>query len=350
MIQDQDDKFSQALLEVALSQTYTEHLRPLLDLAHQIAKEHFSLKDLIVFSSPLEHFKIAQDRPEGWLRTIYGRKSKGKGNIESAIKEQWQKKNFSKTPTLCTLEGERYHFVPFGKFDDQFIFALSAAKEDDQVIPPVFSKFLQKGLNEIQRWKEVSRFESLIYVDDVTLLFNQRKLIKDIEAAVESYKTSQEDFSVLFIDIDHFKSVNDNHGHLVGTQILADVASVLRGLLRDTDHCYRYGGDEFVILVPNTTPDNAKMIGHRILKTIKGREFKIDTSKLMGRLDDKIANQNKESLITFNLSVSVGVASFPRDAGSAQEILGIADQMMYQAKKSGRGQVCFADEMFKTGS
>jgi diguanylate cyclase (GGDEF)-like protein len=351
MTQKGEEHFIEQLLNLVLNHTNTEQLRPLMHATEEFLQKTLEAKELIVFSAPEDHVKIAKHRPDRWLRTVYGKKDHHLSlGLEDSIRDQWSKKSFPQIPALCQISGESLHFIPFGTFDDQFVFGLVfGIPQNQKPIPALLSKFLQKSLKEIGRWREVSRFESLVYVDDVTLLFNQRKLVIDLENAVEQYKKTGEDFSVLFIDLDHFKNINDGHGHLVGTQILADVASVLRGLLRDTDHCYRYGGDEFVILVPNTNAHNAKMIGERILQTITGRDFIINERELVGRYEP-VDPKHAPSELTFKLSVSVGVASYPTDATNAKEILAIADQMMYQAKKSGRGQVCFAGEMFKTGS
>ena len=116
--------------------------------------------------------------------------------------------------------------------------------------------------------------------------------------------------------------MNDGHGHLVGTQILAELGALLKGVLRKNDLLYRYGGDEFVLIIPGVDKSTAHKIGERILKKVKSKEF-------------GFSKPNKG----FYLTVSIGIALFPENGKSRQEILALADKMMYAAKSSGRGTV-----------
>ena len=135
------------------------------------------------------------------------------------------------------------------------------------------------------------------------------------------------------MDIDHFKKVNDNYGHLVGTKLLESVAKDIKSQLRESDISYRYGGDEFVVILVNSDAVAGKIVGERILQLIKERKYEVDL-------------KNEKKLI--NLSVSIGVAEFPSDAVNSQEILSIADRMMYEAKESGRGLVFNTQDVFKS--
>lgn len=345
------------LLDKFLSYHNDSSLKPLFSICEEFFHDQYHCGSVVIFSAPKDHQEIAKIRPSGWLRLIHGRKKlKELRGIENAVRKNWEHQELALGVGVCTLNQNDYVYMPLGFFDDQFIFALGVMSEkkpwSESEIDGYITAFCQKCLNETSRWREVSRFESLIYIDDVTLLFNQRKLVKDIDLAMKNFQATNEPFAVLFIDIDHFKTVNDNHGHLVGTQLLADVAGVLRNLLRETDLCYRYGGDEFVVLVPDASPENARSIGERILSAITTKPFEIDEAKLFTHLDEGSEDKFKKlrKTLTFNLSVSVGVATCPGDAQGATEILAIADQMMYEAKKSGRGQVCFAGEMFGKGA
>jgi diguanylate cyclase (GGDEF)-like protein len=198
-----------------------------------------------------------------------------------------------------------------------------------------FGKMVTSLNRSNEQLKQYKKMEELVYTDDVTGLFNQRKLNKDLDSALIKHRQIRDKFSILFIDIDHFKSVNDGHGHLVGTKILFDLASLLNCAVRESDYIYRYGGDEFVVLIPNTGPEIAKKIGDRILNTVKSHTF-------------EVKRPGSQDLQEFKLTVSIGVASFPQDAKSREDILEIADQMMYQAKKTGRGRVCFTHDIFDT--
>jgi len=189
----------------------------------------------------------------------------------------------------------------------------------------LFQANIFRFLVEMRRLIKVN---TLIYIDDVTGLFNQRKLLKDLDEMIMRYHETKAEFGIIFIDIDHFKNVNDGHGHMIGTQLLVDLGDVLKNVLRDSDLIYRYGGDEFVIIVPDVSNDMMKTIGERLLHSIRDNVFKVDQQK------------------TFKLSASIGIARFPDDAKKREDILAMADQMMYKAKKSGRGKVCMAGEIF----
>lgn len=275
-----------------------------------------------------------------YMRTLWNRKEaqnymENKSSHDFVVDLLTQKKEYS-------LD-ENIFYLPMGVVDGQFIFGIAPiGKKPPEEVYQYLCEFMERSFKMINKWQEVGKLESLVHVDDVTGLFNQRKMIKDIKQAVENYKLRKEHFVVLFIDIDHFKAVNDGHGHLVGTQILSDVAAMLMGLMRDSDTCYRYGGDEFVMIIPDATGQNGKMIGDRILRTVKNHVFEIDKALLT----KEQRSQYKVGPLQFNISVSIGVAGFPEDAKTEHEILAIADKMMYQAKQSGRGQVCFAGEIF----
>ena len=231
---------------------------------------------------------------------------------------------------------------------EEFIYVLSCGESFEQLYyagVKVKRKVQDKLLNylvtylnttskKFSKFSEADKLKSLVHVDDVTGLYNQRKFLKDIDEQIERFNDQGEMFSVIFIDIDHFKSVNDGHGHLVGTQLLSDVAKVLTRVVRETDLCYRYGGDEFVIVVPTCDSKNAKDVGMRVLNGISNENFYVSEEKGMNGSH------------TFSLSVSVGVATFPEDAKTRVQIISIADKMMYKAKQSGRGKVCSASDMF----
>jgi len=189
------------------------------------------------------------------------------------------------------------------------------------------SKFIENTFYYISKINDLDKLKGLVHIDDVTGLYNQRKLSSDIQSAIQKHSMLGQEFSVLFIDIDHFKNINDKYGHIVGTKLLIEVSKILQDKLRESDLVYRYGGDEFIMIVPNSDVKVAKIIGERILKAISQHAFKIDQA---GEI---------------HISVSIGVAIFPHDARDKEEILNIADVMMYQAKKGGRGRVCHAGEI-----
>lgn len=196
-----------------------------------------------------------------------------------------------------------------------------------------FHQFMSTTLTKIGRYKEADSLKSLVHIDDVTGLYNQRKFLIDIDYGINEYEQLNKPFSLIFVDIDHFKQVNDGHGHLVGSSLLKDVAKILKDTVRDGDSCYRYGGDEFVILIPFSEYVEAQIVAERVLNNIKAEIFTVEEGEGIGDASE------------FKLSVSIGIASFPKDAKTQVDIINMADKMMYKAKQSGRGKICSAAEL-----
>ncbi len=132
------------------------------------------------------------------------------------------------------------------------------------------------------------------------------------------------EFSLLFLDLDHFKRVNDEHGHLVGSKLLGQVGQALRENLRMVDAAFRYGGDEFAILLPQTSKGAALLAARRLMSVFHSRKW--------------LAAEG----VPLSLRASIGIASFPQDAASPQAIVQCADEMMYRVKQSGRDNIAVA--------
>ena len=224
---------------------------------------------------------------------------------------------------------DRFYFII--KRGDGKLSYLVAKNTSEYPVKELLSDYLSNVLKtSLSILTESRRREEIMMIsltDEVTGLFNQRKLIEDLDLYISRYQHEKVDFSLLFIDIDYFKNVNDQYGHVVGSQLLIDMAAVLKTQLRSSDLVYRYGGDEFIVLLPRTDVEVTKKIALRISESVKAAEFIIDTEK------------------KYKLSLSIGVASFPDDAQSAKAIIDFADKMMYLSKKSGRGKVFHVTEV-----
>jgi diguanylate cyclase (GGDEF)-like protein len=169
----------------------------------------------------------------------------------------------------------------------------------------------------------LSRLEQMrqqTFLDDLTGLYNARYLRHCLDKAVQDYREKQETFCVLFIDVDKFKAVNDEHGHLVGSGLLKALGRSLKNLVRTQDSVFRYGGDEFVVILAGTHLARGIQVAERLRKSIEKRVFQIEESSVRATL-------------------SIGVASFPDHAEKLESLLKMADQAMYDAKRKSRNAV-----------
>jgi diguanylate cyclase (GGDEF)-like protein len=192
----------------------------------------------------------------------------------------------------------------------------------DDVFGPHFVNLLRGQREHYMAHLEQGRMRRLALTDEITGLWNQRRLTHDLEENVAQARS----FALLFIDIDFFKNVNDQFGHVHGSQLLIDMAEILRRELRGSDSIYRYGGDEFIVLLPETNLEDSKRTALRLSNAIKANEFRVGD-------------------LPYHLSLSVGLAVYPDDAKTARDLIEFADQMMYMSKKSGRGKVFHVTEV-----
>ena len=176
----------------------------------------------------------------------------------------------------------------------------------------------------IDNARSVERIQELTITDDCTGLYNARHLYKTLEAEVYRSARFSYEFTVLFIDLDHFKQVNDTHGHLIGSKLLAEIGYTIKSHLRLIDYAFRYGGDEFVVLLPQTGKESGLVVARRLLDSFRN-------SKLL-----------KDEGLNLNVRASIGLAAYPDDAKSAHEIIRQADEMMYEVKNSSRDNIAIA--------
>lgn len=161
------------------------------------------------------------------------------------------------------------------------------------------------------------------YLDDLTGLYNQRYLPMVLEHEIERSKRSQKEFSVLFLDIDFFKMVNDSRGHLVGSKLLVEMSRLIKSSVRSCDYGFRYGGDEFLIVLVGTSPENGLKVAERLRAKVEASPFHVDGHNM-------------------KLTVSIGLAGYPQHAQTAQSLIQLADQAMYYGKNKSRNIVFVA--------
>ncbi len=164
---------------------------------------------------------------------------------------------------------------------------------------------------------------NMSYLDELTNLYNQRYLPRVLEHEIDRARREGTEFSLLFLDIDYFKSVNDGRGHLVGSRLLVELGNVLSRQIRSCDYAFRYGGDEFIVLLNGSNAQNAERVAERIRQAVELHSFEIEGQKL-------------------KLTISIGLAAYPQHAQSASELIQLADQAMYFGKRKSRNIVFVA--------
>lgn len=169
----------------------------------------------------------------------------------------------------------------------------------------------------------ISKLENDVVRDPLTGAFNRRFLEETLPTAIASARRTQRPLSALLVDLDHFKRINDTYGHATGDLVLKRVSSLILHSARTGDTVIRYGGEEFLIIVPDTDLDAATKLGERMLDGI--------------RVEDIVLPDGQ----TIRATASIGAATLSMNNGS-DDMVARADQALYAAKKGGRNQVCFA--------
>ena len=164
--------------------------------------------------------------------------------------------------------------------------------------------------------------------DELTGLYNHRHFHERLEQEIARGSRFGSTFSLIMMDIDLFKSYNDIYGHLAGDQVLRRVGHYLASSMRSIDMAFRYGGEEFTIILPEARLDDAFKVAERIRKTV----------------------ESKSNSRSMPITMSVGVANWPNDGVMKEEIIGRADAALYRAKQMGRNRTCISSELVKAGT
>jgi diguanylate cyclase (GGDEF)-like protein/PAS domain S-box-containing protein len=175
------------------------------------------------------------------------------------------------------------------------------------------------GINRdiTERVKERERLDHLAHYDQLTKIPNRYLLLDRITHLIEQSVRNKSTFALLYIDLDNFKSINDAKGHTCGDQLLVETALRLKQSIRKSDTVARIGGDEFVILLENTSDkDDIATMAENLIEVIS-RAFMINGEVL-------------------NISCSIGIATYPSEGSTTDELLAVADKAMYKAKHKGR--------------
>jgi diguanylate cyclase (GGDEF)-like protein len=174
----------------------------------------------------------------------------------------------------------------------------------------------------LERYRFLAVVQRQATVDDLTGLYNHRFLIDSLGQQVALAERLGTPLAILMLDIDHFKALNDSHGHHAGDLALSTFARTVAGNVRRADLTARYGGEEFVVLMPNTTSREAFMVAEKIRLAVAATD--VD-------LPDRVP---------VRMTVSIGVAAYPDDTDNGADLFGLADDALYQAKRMGRDRTC----------
>jgi len=166
-------------------------------------------------------------------------------------------------------------------------------------------------------------FEKTI-VDSLTGVMNRRYLERSIKRLDNLYKRHKISYGIIFIDIDFFKKINDNYGHIVGDFALKSLVERIRTNIRKEDEIYRYGGEEFVVLLIHLDKNEVKEVAEKLRKLVENSEFKYEDGQVI------------------KFTISCGVASLPEDnVKSTKELIDLSDKRLYKAKELGRNRICW---------
>lgn len=182
---------------------------------------------------------------------------------------------------------------------------------------------LVEGFRNRQRREQAERaLDRMARLDDLTALPNRRAFLERLDLEIKRSQRYESSLSLLTIDLDHFKSVNDTYGHAVGDEVLRGVSEILRGECRSTDYPGRIGGEEFVVFLVETDKEQAALAAERIRARVAEKHF--------------FGPERKR----FHVTCSIGIATLSEHTGDTDRLLSVADKRLYEAKAQGRNRVC----------
>jgi len=208
----------------------------------------------------------------------------------------------------------------------------------DMVVKPFRAEELQlrieRALSEqrmrTERKAILEELKCLAITDDLTKLFNARHFYQRMKDEINRSLRYQTPLSLLLLDIDFFKNYNDRYGHLEGNKVLQQIGDTIHTCLRSMDTAYRYGGEEFTVLLPQTSCTEAKTVAHRIKASVAKLHFEPEENETAG------------------ITISIGVTEYhPRD--TPEQFVKRADEAMYQSKANGRNQVSILTPIYEMG-
>jgi len=237
----------------------------------------------------------------------------------------------------CIVHDTHYVCIPFTINHDISLTVSMTSKNADEV------EQMKKNISSVRHYLEAAKpvIESQILMeklkdtslrDGMTGLYNRRFLEEMIDKIMSQADRSNSTYSVMMLDVDFFKMVNDTYGHDIGDKVIVGLSKILKESIREADLAIRYGGEEFVVMLNNATDEGAMHIAKKIHTTFANTAFDVG---------------NSESL---KKTISIGMAKFPTDGDTIWKCIKYADTALYEAKSTGRNKIVeFTPDMFKSG-
>jgi diguanylate cyclase (GGDEF)-like protein len=228
--------------------------------------------------------------------------------------------------SLTALRHGAYDYL-FKPFEDLDLISAAAKRATEKVLLVKENRRLLGQLQkQNQQLEKVNRtLKNLACRDGLTGLYNHRYFQDVLTHEIYRAERNETIFSLIFLDVDHFKKYNDTHGHLAGDKLLRKLSDIFTRGVRKSDIVARYGGEEFVIILPSTSKKNAQIVAEKLRRYIEAFPF-----------------EGRETQPTGKLTISLGIAAYPDDGQQRTLLIQRADEAMYRAKNGGRNRVCVA--------
>jgi len=267
---------------------------------------------------------------DAWTVTIGGLTDQLLRRDEILFVEDTQNIEFFKNP-LAVREGIRslicIPLVTKGVIQGVLYLDDFSPRKFDQGRMSLLSVFASFAAMSIENAKLHMETSQMAITDALTGLYNRRYFDKVLPQELERARRYNLSFSILLIDADNFKKVNDTYGHLMGDRILATIGEAITHALRTVDFAFRYGGEEFIVILPETTIKSARRAAERIRQKVISESRKV--------LQNEVSSP---------VTVSTGIACYPRDATDAKALVALADNLLYQAKGAGKNRILVRKE------
>jgi len=238
---------------------------------------------------------------------------------------------------LCTSANSNYVCIPFTiNHDISITISIITVSEDsiEDIKPHISSvkHYLEAAKPVIESQILMEKLKDTSLRDGMTGLYNRRFLEEFIDKVMSQAERNSDQYTILMLDVDFFKMINDTYGHDIGDKVIVQLAKILKENIREADLAIRYGGEEFIVMLHNATDEGTLQVANKIHSTF-------------GKLSFEVGNSE-----TLQKTISIGIAKFPTDGDTIWKCIKYADTALYQAKNTGRNKIVeFIPEMHSSG-